>query len=169
MVVSAKPLVTAMSTLVTVHVSSFEDRIPCGEVYNGYYDKSIPFRNDRELLGVLEELFDTLSFPCRFDNYRCFYDKKRPSPVKKGKRCGNMSEKKQSDLHHPCPVPPQCHLAGDHTMGRIPETTVVPQYIGDAPPHRRGARGRLRAHDSVGMTADAVIEYPDLQHKKGRL
>ena len=54
MVVSAKPLVTAMSTLVTVHVSSFEDRIPCGEVYNGYYDKSIPFRNDRELLGVLE-------------------------------------------------------------------------------------------------------------------
>lgn len=65
MVVSAKPLVTAMSTLVTVHVSSFEDRIPCGEVYNGYYDKSIPFRNDRELLGVLEELFDTLSFPCR--------------------------------------------------------------------------------------------------------
>ena len=96
MVVSAKPLVTPMSTLVTVHVSSFEDRIPCGEVYNGYYDKSIPFRNDRELLGVLEELFDTLSFPCRFDNYRCFYDKKRPSPVKKGKRCGNMSEKNKA-------------------------------------------------------------------------
>lgn len=55
-----------------------------------------PFGNDRELLGVLEELFDTLSFPCRFDNYRCFYDKKRPSPVKKGKRCGNMSEKNKA-------------------------------------------------------------------------
>lgn len=93
MVVSVKPLVTAMSTQVTVHISSFENRIPCGQVYNAYYDKVIPFRNDRELLAILDELFDSLSFPSRFDEYRCFSDKKRPAARKERIGTGIMSEK----------------------------------------------------------------------------
>ena len=66
------PVVTSRSTIAIVYIDSNTDHRLIGQLYNAYYDKTIPFRNEIEFLHALESLFDSLSFPCRFENYRYF-------------------------------------------------------------------------------------------------
>lgn len=61
-----------MASVATVHVSSYTDGILAGYVHNSYYDKTVPFTDGVQLLEAMEALFDTLSFPDRFEEYRRF-------------------------------------------------------------------------------------------------
>lgn len=70
--VMTRPLVTARAAVATVSIESYTDGILVGDVHNAYYNKTIPFTDGLQLLAALESLFDTLSFPDRFEEYRRF-------------------------------------------------------------------------------------------------
>ena len=92
-------MVTAMSTLATVHVTSYDHCVMTGYVYNAHYDKSLSFQNGLELLRQMESLFDSLSFPRRFEDYRHFRDVP-VSPAHKTRKERSlplMNEKQQED------------------------------------------------------------------------
>lgn len=65
-------LITAMSTKVRISIDSFTNHVLSGKVFNAYFDTEFTFENEMELLKKLEGLFDTLSFPQRFQEYRHF-------------------------------------------------------------------------------------------------
>ena len=88
-------LVTAMSTIATVTITSYVNHVPVGQLYKAFYDKTIPFSDDVELLRQLEGLFDSLSFPSCFEEYRHFLktDKqKRPQRTIKERVSNVVSE-----------------------------------------------------------------------------
>lgn len=92
------PIVTAMSTLATVTVTSFENGIMTGDIYNAHYDKTVHFFDSLELLEGLESLFETLSFPGRFENFRRFSNETEKQLHKSTRRGRiDMSEKAKED------------------------------------------------------------------------
>lgn len=69
--------------------------MPVGQLYNAFYDKTVPFSNDMELLWRLEGLFDSLSFPSCFEEYRHFSTtdkRKQPSKTMKERVSKVVSE-----------------------------------------------------------------------------
>lgn len=91
------PFVTAMSTKATVKVTSYDNRVITGWVYNAHFDKAVPFSDGLELLTAMENLFDTLSFPGRFEDYRHFA-RREPKKSRKGiKERETMSDKTKDE------------------------------------------------------------------------
>ena len=90
------PVVTSRSTIAIVYIDSNTDHRLVGQLYNAYYDKTVPFQNEIEFLRALESLFDSLSFPSRFENYRHFNaESKRHLSRKSGK---SITEQERKDL-----------------------------------------------------------------------
>lgn len=87
------PFVTAMSTRVTVKVSSYNNRVITGWVYNAHFDKTVPFSDGLELLTVMENLFEALSFPGRFEDYRHFTNRMQKKNRKGIKEREDMSDR----------------------------------------------------------------------------
>ena len=91
------PFVTAMSTKATVKVTSYDNRVITGWVYNAHFDKAVPFSDGVELLTAMENLFDALSFPGRFEDYRHFA-RREPKKSRKGiKERETMSDKTKDE------------------------------------------------------------------------
>ena len=91
------PFVTAMSTKATVKVTSYDNRVITGWVYNAHFDKAVPFSDGLELLTAMENLFDALSFPGRFEDYRHFA-RREPKKSRKGiKERETMSDKTKDE------------------------------------------------------------------------
>lgn len=91
------PFVTAMSTKATVKVTSYDNRVITGWVYNAHFDKAVPFSDGLELLTAMENLFDALSFPGRFEDYRHFAERE-PKKSRKGiKERETMSDKPKDE------------------------------------------------------------------------
>lgn len=72
-----KPRVTAMDTVVRLHISSYNDRTFKGKVYSQYYDREMPFEDLCGMLTAMESLYDTLSFPQATYQHRSFKKIKR--------------------------------------------------------------------------------------------
>ena len=97
-VTEEKALVTAMSTVAIVHITSYTNRIMTGYVYNAYLDQTCPFSDSLTLLRRLENLFDRLSFPARFEDYRHFSAQKTSPPKSRKERVPpTMNEKPKDD------------------------------------------------------------------------
>lgn len=79
-------MVTSMSAVVVVSVTSYTDRVIAGRVYNAFYDKEFAFADGLELLKGMDDLFDALAFPGRFEEYRHFPASVVPAECKSGKR-----------------------------------------------------------------------------------
>lgn len=91
------PFVTAMSTKATVKVTSYDNRVITGWVYNAHFHKAVPFSDGLELLTAMENLFDALSFPGRFEDYRHFA-RREPKKSRKGiKERETMSDKTKDE------------------------------------------------------------------------
>ncbi len=89
--------VTAMSTVATVKVTSYENRVMTGWVYNAHYDKTVAFSDGLELLAAMENLFDALSFPGRFEDYRHFSSSAAKKNRKGTKERDGMSDKSKEE------------------------------------------------------------------------
>ena len=87
------PIVTSIATKAIVTVQSYENRELKGTVYNGFYDKKVPFRNSFEMISVLENLFDSLSFPQSSVTNRSFYKR-----AKRQKRKGSQGEHMEGNV-----------------------------------------------------------------------
>lgn len=88
-------MVTSRSTIAKMYVTSYSDGVMKGFIHNEYYDKSIPFVDSLDFLKKLESLFDTLSFPSRFEDYRRFKApaEKRTRKITQERADTAMSEK----------------------------------------------------------------------------
>lgn len=91
-------IVTTMSTIATVTVNTYNNGIMAGTIYNTHYDKAVPFYDSLELLEGLESLFESLSFPGRFEDFRRFSgnsEKQVHKSVRRGRV--DMSEKAKDE------------------------------------------------------------------------
>lgn len=79
-------IVTSIATKVLVTVTVYHGYDFQGDIYNGFYEQHIPFRNSFEMIDVMESLFDELSFPQASVMGRSFYkqEKKRSAQQKSG-------------------------------------------------------------------------------------
>lgn len=90
--VTGERLITAMSTQVRISIDSFSHHVLSGRIFISYFDTEVAFDNEMELLRELEGLFDTLSFPQRFQEYRHFSKIARSSKPSVERKRKTMSD-----------------------------------------------------------------------------
>lgn len=84
-------IVTAMSTVVTVAVASYEHQVPVGRLFSPFFRRSMPFCDFSDLFAKMESIFDTLSFPQKYFEWRSFGIKA------KRLRTGAIAESREDD------------------------------------------------------------------------
>ncbi len=66
-------LITSMATKTKVFVTSYENQILKGTICNSYFQQEQPFSDICELMVLLDKIYDSLSFPQKFMEYRRFH------------------------------------------------------------------------------------------------
>ncbi len=96
---SVRSLVTSASARVVMKIYSYENQVLAGTIFHPYGNRIFYFRDVVELMSVLEQIYDQLSFPQAANTYRSF----RPTVKKRSKRLSQL--KTGGDFMNP--VPPE--------------------------------------------------------------
>lgn len=73
---AARAAITLISTRNFVYLTTADDGIMKGQVYNPYYDKAFAFEDEYQMICVMDDLYESLAFPQASFEWRSFENKK---------------------------------------------------------------------------------------------
>lgn len=76
-------LITSVSAKAYIQINTYPNKELQGYCYNSFYKMRVPFQNTREMLLVLESLFDQLHFPQSSMSHRRFGKSLNTKTIKK--------------------------------------------------------------------------------------
>lgn len=90
---ATKRVVSSISTKVVISVDSVQNGELAGSIYSAFCNESMRFYNACQMIAILDDLFDQLSFPQSSVNYRKFSSKN--CKTKQFKKTGDNMDSKE--------------------------------------------------------------------------
>jgi hypothetical protein len=80
---TARASITSISTRSFVYLTTSQDGIMKGRVYNPYYNKAFTFEDEYQMVCVMDELYESLAFPQASFEWRSFNNKRANHIIRK--------------------------------------------------------------------------------------
>lgn len=95
-----RSLITSTSARAVIRITSYQDQVLTGSISNAYLNRTVYFCDVVEMASILEQIYDTLSFPQPAQSYRSFRPavKKRKKTAVQLKTGGEIMSPTSSDL-----------------------------------------------------------------------